>query len=135
MLNGWPGSGRLETTCTAHEAPRPESDGSIPGVGGAAEDVGRYAVGGEHGYRAVHTRRRDHEAEPDAHVEGPEHLLVSDVAQTLDESEDRWRLGPVFDVEPDRPRRAREVEQAVAGHVCHRAYGQARIEDGEHGPD
>src|SRR5262249_14366457 len=78
---------------------------------------------------------RDDETESDTHVEGAEHFLVGDSAESLDQSEDRRRLGPAFDVGPDGALRTNQVEEAVAGDVSERVDGHAGVENGQNGFD
>src|SRR5262245_18980710 len=140
-LSTWPGGrpNRLpdagEAPVATHEILRSEGDRALRIFGGVTEYVHREPVLGEQSADAIGRRRRDDEAESDTHVEGAEHLLVGDTAESLDQSEDRRRLRPAFDVEPDGARRANQVEETIAGDVSERMDGQAGVENRQHGLD
>lgn len=90
----------------------------------AAEDEGVDLVLAGNRDRLVCLEFGHDHAEADPHVEDRVHLLVGDLAELLDQPEDRLRLGQVIDDEPDLGVDAQEIQQAVAGHVRQRLHLQ-----------
>src|SRR5262245_3333252 len=139
--SAWPGNrpGWLrdasEAPVATHEILRSNGDRALRIVGGATEYVHREPVLGEQSTDAIGRRRRGDEADSDSHVEGAEHRLIGNTAESLDQPEDRRRLRPAFDVEPDGARRASQVEETIAGDVSERMNGQAGVENRQYGLD